>query len=158
MPGIGGFHPAAFAVQELINLANEVEHQMVRLLGVNLTDYRALTALGKGGPVTVGTLAELLGATPATTTAILNRLESRGFVQRERTGDDRRRVEVSVTPAAITGILAINGPAMAQVNDQLLALSAAERDAVEGFLTATNAVLAGHVRKLAGTTTPKENP
>ena len=66
-------HPAALALQGLFTLANETEREVARRLGLNLTDYRALSALAQSGPVTVGRLAEDLGATPATTTAIVSR-------------------------------------------------------------------------------------
>ncbi|XTR51659.1 hypothetical protein ACOM2C_16595 [Pseudarthrobacter sp. So.54] len=65
-------HPATLALQSLFTLANETEWEIARGMGLNLTDFRALSVLGLSGPVTVGKLAEELGATPATTTAIVS--------------------------------------------------------------------------------------
>ena len=64
------------ALQGLFSLANETEREVARKLGLNLTDYRALSTLAQSGPVTVGKLAEDLGATPATATAIVSRMEA----------------------------------------------------------------------------------
>ena len=48
----------------MITLSNEIERELVRLLGLNLTDYRALTMLASAGPTTVSALAggAVLGA------------------------------------------------------------------------------------------------
>ena len=85
-------HPATLALQSLFTLANETEREIARVMGLNLTDYRALSALAQSGSVTVGKLAEDLGATPATTTAIVSRMEARGYVERHRNTEDRRQV------------------------------------------------------------------
>ena len=49
-------HPAAAALQNLFNLAHETEREVARHLELNLTDYRALSALVQSGPLTAGVL------------------------------------------------------------------------------------------------------
>lgn len=50
---------------------------------------------------TVGQIAQQVSLSQATVTDILNRLERRGLIQRERSHDDRRRVHIRPSDAAI---------------------------------------------------------
>src|SRR5262249_7120636 len=50
------------------------------------------------GPMTAGRLAERARLSPGATTALLDRLETRGLARRTRDTKDRRRVLVEVTP------------------------------------------------------------
>ncbi|HEX9089397.1 MAG TPA: MarR family transcriptional regulator [Arthrobacter sp.] len=142
-------HPAALALQGLFNLANETEREVARRLGLNLTDYRALSALAQSGPVTVGRLAGDLGATAATATAIVSRLESRGYVARHRNTDDRRQVQVSVTPAASRGIMNLMRPLMAATNEHIKALPAADQAVVADFLDVAQRLMRDHLHTLS---------
>ena len=53
------------------------------------------------GPVTTGNLAKQVYLSQATVTGILDRLERKGLITRERSTIDRRRVFVSLTQAGI---------------------------------------------------------
>ena len=143
------YHPAAFKLQALLTLANETEREVARKLGLNLTDYRALSALAQSGPVTAGKLAEELGATPATTTAIVNRLESSGYAARQRSAEDRRQVQVSVTPAAFQGIMNQMLPLVAAISEHLKALPASEQAVVADFLDHAMHLMQDHLHTLS---------
>ncbi|MBW3567033.1 MAG: MarR family transcriptional regulator [Proteobacteria bacterium] len=49
------------------------------------------------GPMAPGTLARRISLSPATITGIIDRLEKRGLVTRERSTDDKRKVEIALT-------------------------------------------------------------
>ena len=66
-------------------------------LGINRTDLRCIDILDQEGRTTAGRLAELMGLSTGATTALLDRLERVGYVQRTRDDEDRRRVFVEVT-------------------------------------------------------------
>ena len=142
-------HPATLALQSLFTLANETEREIARIMGLNLTDYRALSALAQSGPVTVGRLAEDLGATAATTTAIVGRVESRGYVERHRSTEDRRHVQVSVTPAATREIMNLMRPLMAVTNEHIKALPADHRAVVADFLDVAQHLMRDHLHTLS---------
>ena len=142
-------HPATLALQSLFTLANETEWEIARGMGLNLTDFRALSALGLSGPVTVGTLAEELGATPATTTAIVSRLESRGYVARHRSTDDRRQVQVNATATSFTRIMSLMLPLMTATNEHLQALPAADQRVVTDFLNTAQRLMHDHLHALS---------
>ncbi len=68
-------------------------HQAVaERVGLSVTDVKCLDLLDRMGPLTAGQLAELVGLTGGAITAMIDRLEAGGFVQRERDPTDRRRV------------------------------------------------------------------
>lgn len=148
------YHPAAMTLQVLFLTANETERELARDLGVSLVDYRALSTLTASGPATVGQLAEDLGATPATTSAMVDRLESRGYVTRARSAEDRRNVHVSATPAACVEIRALMRPLLKDADSYLKALPAADQEVVTDFLTASHHLMSAHLRVLSSKDTP----
>ena len=60
------------------------------------TDIQVIDILENTGEATAGQLANLMGLTTGTFTAILNRLEKAGLIRRERDPNDGRRVIVSL--------------------------------------------------------------
>jgi DNA-binding MarR family transcriptional regulator len=62
-----------------------------------VTCLKAITAAG--AEVTVGEVARAVALTPATVSRILDRLEISGFVERQRTAEDRRKVCLVLTEA-----------------------------------------------------------
>jgi DNA-binding MarR family transcriptional regulator len=59
---------------------------------------RALAALGREHEMTAGHLAKSADLNPATITAMLDQLEAANIVQRQRSTEDRRVCNVSLTP------------------------------------------------------------
>ncbi len=141
--------PASVTLQALFGLANETEREVARALGLNLTDYRALTVLSESGPVTVGALAVKLSATAATTTAIVGRLEMHGFVERSRSTEDRRQVRVNVTEAASGKVKELMQPLVATAAAQLDALEPAQQLVITDFLGSVVSLMEDHLRSLS---------
>jgi DNA-binding MarR family transcriptional regulator len=71
------------------------------LTAMNLTypQYLVMLVLWEEGSVTVGRLGERLQLDSGTLSPLLKRLEGNGFVRRERSADDERQVDVTLTPA-----------------------------------------------------------
>src|SRR5277367_919876 len=68
-------------------------------LGLTYTQYIAMVALAEADDQTVGALGEKLFLESNTLTPILKKLESIGFVRRQRDPQDERQVRVSLTPS-----------------------------------------------------------
>src|SRR5258705_35679 len=70
------------------------------LTELNLTypQYLVLLVLWEEGRITVGGLGERLQLDSGTLSPLLKRLEANGFVRRERSSDDERLVDVTLTP------------------------------------------------------------
>lgn len=65
------------------------------LTGPQLVCVRQLLKHGSMAP---GTLAKRISLSPATITGIVDRLEKRNIVTRERSTEDKRKVEIALTP------------------------------------------------------------
>jgi DNA-binding MarR family transcriptional regulator len=95
----------------------------------------ALSVLAERGPLSQQALGEALTLDPSNVVGLLNELEQRGLIARQRDPADRRRHIVSVS-AAGTSELASSDAAVSQVEDDLLAaLSPAERAQLRDLLT-----------------------
>jgi len=66
--------------------------------GFELYDYSVLAILAEGVRETQGTIAATLGVDPSRLVALLDSLEERSLVERQRDPLDRRRHVVSITP------------------------------------------------------------
>ena len=74
-------------------------HQAIaQTIGLNATDTKCIDLILRGpeGKLTAGQLSEMSGLTTGAVTHILDRLEKKGFVERQRDPKDRRKVLVSV--------------------------------------------------------------
>jgi DNA-binding MarR family transcriptional regulator len=86
-----------------------------RALGLNPTDLRCLDWL-VDGPKSAGELSAGTGLSSAATTTLIDRLESKGFVQRVRDSVDRRRVLVEMTPQGRERVYRYYGPIVEEGN------------------------------------------
>ena len=64
--------------------------------GLSATDEKALDLLERFGPLTAGELAQRSGLAPASVTALVDRLERKGFARRIPNPRDRRSVLVEI--------------------------------------------------------------
>jgi DNA-binding MarR family transcriptional regulator len=89
------------ALRRVIRAVGLHSRQLERSHGLTAPQALVLkTLIGLGG-APVGTVAQRVSLSQATVTDILNRLESRKLVARERSSKDRRRVIVSATDQAV---------------------------------------------------------
>lgn len=70
---------------------------LINEVGLTAPQLATLLAVRRLHPITVGALAKSVHLSQATMTGILNRLEKRGVIDRERSGSDRRSVVVKLT-------------------------------------------------------------
>ncbi len=96
-----------------------------RALGLGPTDLRCLDWLADG-PKTAGVLATATGLRPAATTALLDRLEAKGLVERVRDDSDRRRVLVRMTEEGARSTYAMYAPLVDEGAHLLAGLTVAE--------------------------------
>ncbi len=95
----------------------------------------ALNLIGERGPLSQHALGEALSLDPSNVVGLLNELEERGLITRERDPADRRRHIVSLAPGG-KAELAATGERLVGVEDDLLrALSPDERATLHDLLT-----------------------
>ena len=118
-------------------IANEIVDDHVALfLGINRTDGRCLDIVERHGRMTAGALATESGLTTGAVTAVIDRLESAGYLQRVRDASDRRKVFIELTPlmTAITKRLFYNMEDMFQ--GTMSRLTVRDVEAITFFLRA----------------------
>jgi DNA-binding MarR family transcriptional regulator len=82
-------------------------HQAIaQRVGLNATDTKCIDLILRGPPdgVTAGWLSEQTGLTTGAITHILDRLEKRHFIARERDTADRRKVFIRILPESLAPI------------------------------------------------------
>jgi len=68
-------------------------------LGLTHPQYLVMLALWERAPRTLNDLAVDLALEPATASPLVKRLEAEGLVARQRSGEDERRLEITLTAA-----------------------------------------------------------
>jgi DNA-binding MarR family transcriptional regulator len=106
------------ALQRYQRSSQAFDDAVGRRLGLGPADLRCLDWL-TGGAMTAGQLSAATGLRPAATTALVDRLAAKGYVERVRSGEDRRRVLVELTAEGQRRIGQTYGP-MVQEGQELL--------------------------------------
>jgi DNA-binding MarR family transcriptional regulator len=115
-----------FALYSASKAATAVYRPMLDELGLTYPQYLVMLVLWEGQPRSVRELGEELGLDSGTLSPLLKRLEALGLVERRRSAEDERRVEVFLT-ASGTALSARVGTIPQQLADAA-GLTAAELD------------------------------
>lgn len=84
----------ALVMQEVIASAVLTNERIARMVGLNVVDFQTFGMLLRGGPMTPGQVSQATELPSSTTTRVLDRLESKGMVERRPDPSDRRKVWV----------------------------------------------------------------
>lgn len=87
------------ALRQLVLGWDRYRESIADELEVGTTEVVALGYLYHEGPLTPRDIGQRLGLTSGSVTALLDRLESSGFVSRSQNPEDRRSLLAAVTPA-----------------------------------------------------------
>ena len=87
------------ALRKIIQAIDMNSKKLVKRVGLTGPQLVILQEISSQGEVTAGEIARAVSLSQATVTGILDRLEGRGLIARQRSQSDRRRVHVSMTGA-----------------------------------------------------------
>lgn len=137
----GSFHATLFRVtgrlqREMLKL--HLEYKFGELTALHMG---VLGTLSRYQPLSSGELAEKLEISRPQMTALLEKLESRGLVRRTPAGDDRRRIEVSLTPEGKSTLDDAMRQQENQMSTKLGNLDAADLAALQEALLALDGLL-----------------
>jgi DNA-binding MarR family transcriptional regulator len=88
---------ALILLRQIIRATDMQEKEISRSTGLTLPQLMVMQTLRNNSPITTGELAKEISLTQATVTSILDRIEKKGLVARERGVDDKRKVWLHLT-------------------------------------------------------------
>ena len=140
--------PAHEAVVSILRTAAVVQRhvsQVVEGSGITIQQYNVLRILRGAGDTGLPTLAirDRMIEEAAGITRLLDKLETAGFVMRERSTPDRRQVLCQITPAGLRLLAELDEPVDAANEFALGMLADAEKHALVELLGAVRAGFAG---------------
>jgi DNA-binding MarR family transcriptional regulator len=140
-PGGAAMYPASRLLRQILTLNHELEKQLGRRLGVNLTDLTAMEHLISSGPLSPTAIADRLGVSTAATTGAIDRLVKAGHVSRQPHSSDRRRLLIVPRPESVRRAMASLMPMILETNALLDDYTDEERATITGYLSRTVEVL-----------------
>lgn len=128
------------ALQELVDVAALVPHEVARQAGLSTSELHSLRHLMDTpmGPVE---LARALGVTSAASSGVVDRLVARGHAERRPHPDDGRRTEVVITESGRVEVFARLAPMFAALAQLDSSLTEPERELVERYLRGATAAM-----------------
>lgn len=127
-------------------------------VGINRTDARCIDIVEQHGRVTAGDLAKEAGLTTGAVTALVDRLEEAGLLQRAYDRSDRRKVFIELTPAAQGLSEEVYGPMGRARTTYLQGLSDDQLVTIISFLEVTRRVSIELAEAVRNRTTSKVAP
>jgi DNA-binding MarR family transcriptional regulator len=108
----------------LMNLSKELARGKV-----SFPQYFLLGYLGLQRHLTMSEIAAKMGHTTAAATGLVDRLEKLGYVRRTHASDDRRKIEVQITPAGLCLVAQIREDMVTSLGEMMRLLSPTEQRA-----------------------------
>ena len=90
------------ALRRVIRATDLHSKHLAKTTGLTAPQILLLQTIRDNGELTIGEIANKMSLSQATVTAILDRLEKRSLVYRERSKEDKRKVHAYLTEAAYT--------------------------------------------------------
>ncbi len=139
---VPGYRPSGSldALQELVDVAAQVPHEVARQAGLSTSELHSLRHLMRG-PVGPVDLAKLLGVTSAASSGVVDRLVSRGHAERRPHPDDGRRTAVVITDSGRAEVLARMTPMFESLAALDATLDEHDREVVERYLRGATAAM-----------------
>ncbi|HET9647701.1 MAG TPA: MarR family winged helix-turn-helix transcriptional regulator [Microlunatus sp.] len=125
----------AFLLSQVGALAASGFSERVRSLGVSPSDAGVLRLLGRTPGLSQRVLADRLGAAPSRIVGIIDSLQERGLVERERSAADRRNYELRLTPRGERMLRELRGIAEEHEAALLAALTSEQTAQLENLLS-----------------------
>ncbi|WP_198953592.1 MarR family winged helix-turn-helix transcriptional regulator [Rhodopirellula sp. MGV] len=118
------------AIRRIIRKTSEHSRHVGRQAGVSVPQMLCLRAIAEADPgqeITVASVAETVQLSAPTVSRILDRLEKGGYLKRERSSVDRRKVFVALTEQGIHRLESLPQPLHEQFLARLESLEENER-------------------------------
>lgn len=115
------------ALRRVIRATDLHSKHLAKTTGLTAPQILLLQAIRNKGEVTIGEIANDVSLSQATVTSILDRLEKRGLIYRERSKEDKRKVHAYLTDSAAELLMEAPVPLQEQFAKQFSALQEWEK-------------------------------
>ncbi|NJM31920.1 MAG: winged helix-turn-helix transcriptional regulator [Limnobacter sp.] len=85
------------ALRRIIRATESGSRELARRSGMSTSEVLTLQAVADNPGISPGELARTLGLSPVTSTVILQKLETKGFISKAKSPADKRRIQVMLT-------------------------------------------------------------
>lgn len=140
---------ALTAMRKILRSTELNSKHLMRETGLTPSQLIFMQLLEDEREQTAGFIAGRLGITQATTTALLQRLEAQGMIQRRRGDSDRRQVWLSLTEVGQKALAIAPDGVHAQFHDQFVVLADWEQAMLVASLERVAAMLGNHDQDVA---------
>jgi MarR family transcriptional regulator, organic hydroperoxide resistance regulator len=118
------------SLRRIVKAIQDYSHEVSGKFGVTGPQLWALKTISREGSLPLGELSKKMYLDPSTVSGVIDRLESKGYVIRDRNQEDRRVVKVRLTPAGELLVEKAPNPAQGKMIHGLRGLSEDELNAV----------------------------
>ncbi len=122
------------SLRRIIRAVGLYSRELLRRRNLTAPQLATLRQLGRQGALSAGELARSVSVSQATITGIVDRLERRGLVTRERDSRDRRRVVIELNEAGRDAVATSPPPLHERFMLRLAERSEEERDEIDRML------------------------
>jgi DNA-binding MarR family transcriptional regulator len=133
------------ASRRIYRAIDAIDYEISERLGIHRNDLRALNLL-EDGSLTPRIIGERIGLTSGSVTALIDRLEKAGLVERRPSETDRRSIEICITQHRYAEIASLYRQCadslMRQFNDQKGSRLKASAEVLSNFAAAMEQVAA----------------
>ena len=122
------------SIRKLIRASDVYSSKVRQLSGLTSAQLLLLRAIDKNPSASLGALAEEISLSQATTSTILKRLESAGFIRKTRSENDRRRSQIFLTESGSEALARAPKPLNQEFLDRFKTLKPYEQSAIVSSL------------------------
>ncbi len=87
----------ALMMDDISKMLTRFVHNTESLADLTITQFKTLVMINDSGPCSVNDLAQILNIAPSTTSELIDRLFKAGLVTRERSLEDRRKINLDLS-------------------------------------------------------------
>ena len=132
------------AIRKIIRSVSLYSRELKSKSQVTTPQLICLMAIVKNGPMTATTISREVFLSPSTIVGILDRLEQKGLVNRERSERDRRIVTVTATNAGLDLVAQSPSPLQESLKTRLQILPTEEQERIAESLEHVVALMEAH--------------
>ncbi len=132
------------ALRRVIRATDLHSKHLAKTTGLTSPQIMLLQAIQEKGDITIGELATDISLSQATVTTIVDRLEKRGLVYRQRSQEDKRKVYAYLTDAAYEVLKTAPLPLQEQFTRKFLSLKEWEQSMIISSLQRVAEMMDAH--------------